>query len=918
MALTAGTRLGSYEIVALIGEGGMGQVYRARDPRLGRDVALKVLPELFAADPERLARFKREAHVLASLNHPHIAGIHGFEEDAITVSGSPGPSRVEGSQTAHALVLELVEGSTLADRIARGALPIEEALPIARQIAEALEAAHEHGIVHRDLKPSNIKVRDDGNVKVLDFGLAKAFEDEVAAAGAGRSVAPTITSPAGTRLGVILGTAAYMSPEQARGKIVDRRADIWAFGCVLYEMLTGRRTFGGDEVSDTLAAVLRAVPEWDALPSVVPASVRHLLHRCLDRSIQRRLQHIGEARIILENVTSGAEQTDAGIARPARRRITVAAAAWLLTAVATGVTATLALRALNSTQSPPNLEQAIRFSVALPESWSLPDLALPGIGAPMPLAVSPDGQQMAFLAIGQKGRSQIWLRRLDALTAQLLNGTEGALRPFWSPDSRSIAFFADGKLKRIDLSGGVALTLCDAAAGNRGGTWSKDGIIVFAPTAASTLQKVSAAGGVPSAATTLGPGEVAHYAPVFLPDGLHFLYSATTDLTATTSSTTAIGPYKIYVGSLDSSERTMVLETDSMNVGHSRNHLLFARGTTLVAQPFDDERLMLAGDAFPLADQIHTTGGFAFFSVGSGVLSYRTGSANTSTRLVWFDRTGKELGTLGDPAPYSFVKLSPDGKRVSVRVLDATRGTGDIWLYDITRGLRNRFTFDPADELRSHWSPDGSRIVFNSRRKGRYDLYVKPSSGAGAEELFFEDEFEKQPLGWSSDGRSILFFSPRPKTGNDLFTVPIAGDHKAVPFVQTPRLDNSSTFSPDARWIAYASNESGRFEIYVAPFPGPGGKWQISPGGGDWPRWSRSGEIYYVAPDERTIMAVSVNGTGSSFEVGPAKALFEAPRTVAYHYDATSDGQRFLIIRPEQATQIPITVVTNWTAGVKR
>jgi len=350
-------------------------------------------------------------------------------------------------------------------------------------------------------------------------------------------------------------------------------------------------------------------------------------------------------------------------------------------------------------------------------------------------------------------------------------------------------------------------------------------------------------------------------------------------------------------------------------VGYSRGHLLFMRGATLLAQPLDEQRLVLTGEAFPVADQVHTTGGVAFYSAGSGVLAYRTALTGNS-QLVWFDRTGKALGTLGDPGPYSYVKFSPDGRRVSVGVLDAARGTSDIWLYDVARGVRTRFTFDPADEQRSHWSPDGTRIVFNSRRKGRHDLYIKPSSGGGTEEILFEDQFDKQPVGWSSDGRSILFFSPRPQSGNDLFTLSLVGDRKPVPFVQTPALDNSSAFSPDSRWIAYASNESGRFEIYAAPFPGPGGKWQISPAGGDWPRWSRDDEIYYVAADEKTIMAIPINGKGSTLEVGAAKALFEAPRTTGYHYDATADGQRFLVARPEQTAAAPITVVVNWQSAL--
>jgi len=535
-----------------------------------------------------------------------------------------------------------------------------------------------------------------------------------------------------------------------------------------------------------------------------------------------------------------------------------------------------------------------------------------------PLEVSPDGNRIAIVATRADGKSQLWVRSLDTLTAQSLAGTDGAFQPFWSPDGRFLGFFADGKLKKIEVSGGPAITLCDAP-DPRSGTWNRDGVIVFGPTPASALQRVSAAGGLPTAASTLGQGESVHMRPFFLPDGRHFLYRASTGPGA--------GP--IYVGSLNSAERKLLFNADSANVFYSQGYLLFLREMTLMAQPFDARRFALTGDAFPIAENIVSTATVnptGVFSVSeNGVLAYQTGAAEAGSQLVWFDRSGKQIGVLGDSAAYGDLELSPDGKRASVSVLGQAGKGRDIWLYDVARGLRTRFTFDGEDEQSTIWSPDGSWVVFGSRHKQSLDLYQKASNGVGTEQLLLEDNVgNKYPTSWSPDGRFILYFTgtSSPRTGADLFILPLSGDRKPRPFLNTEFNEVAGHFSPDGRWVAYYSNESGRYEVYVASFPGPGGKWQISTAGGKSPRWRREGtEVFYLDPDNK-LMAATVNGKGSSFEVGAVKALFEtraAYPNYQYPYDVSADGQRFLInTLPAQVASRPITVVVNWTAGLKK
>jgi Tol biopolymer transport system component len=703
-----------------------------------------------------------------------------------------------------------------------------------------------------------------------------------------------------------------MSPEQAKGKTADRRADVWAFGAVLYELLSGKQAFQGDDVTEILAAVVRAEPDWSQLPEKTPPAIKNLVRRCLEKNLRRRLPHMGEARMVLEDVLSGAAQTSLptpAAPTPIRRLAIPGLVAWAAAAVA--ILAGLGLAAFTFLRPAPEA-RAVRFFVSPPDAWEFQRMVDPTGVSPIPMAISPDGLRMAFVATGTDGNSLLWVRSFDTLAAQELAGTEGASSPFWSPDSRSLGFFAGGKLKKIDVAGGPPITLCDAPS-SRGGSWSRDGIIVFNPNNNVALQKVPAAGGTPGAATVLGQGENAHRRPFFLPDGRHFLYSAA-----------AAAGLSIYVGSLDSTDRKLLTAADANNAAYSQGHLLFLRETTLMAQPFDAQRLELTGEAFPIAEQIQrssTTPPNGFFSASeNGVLAYQTGTGAGGSQLAWFDRSGKQVGTLGDVAPYGDLELAPDGRRASVSILVGS-GARDIWLYDLERGLRTRFTFDPANEWSSIWSPDGSRVVFNSIRKGVGDLYQKPSSGAGAEEMLFEDKLSKYPVSWSPDGRSILFRSIGGPAGDDLFILPLTGDKKPVPFVNTQFREAFGQFSPDGRWVAYSSNESGRTEVYVAPFPGPGGKWQISTAGGDNPRWRRDGtELFFVSLDSK-LMAAAVNGRGSDFQVGAVKPLFQTRAVVGlrYPYGVSLDGQRFLInTQPEQTSSAPITVVLNWTAGLRK
>ena len=881
MTLAAGTRIGPYEVTGSLGAGGMGEVYRARDARLNRDVAVKIVPDLFAADADRLARFDREAHVLAALNHPNIAQIHGLEQ----------------FDTGRALVMELVDGEDLAQRIARGPLPVDEALPIAKQIADALEAAHELGIIHRDLKPANIRLRPDGTVKVLDFGLAKALDPPASSAGAGLANSPTLTSPvAMTRQGLILGTAAYMAPEQAKGKTVDRRADVWAFGCALYEMLTGRRAFPGDDVTETLAAVVRAEPDWAALPPETHPAIRRLLTRCLEKNPRERASDIGMARIEINEALKKPAPA-ATPARPGRAWIpwTVAALA-SVAALAFGV----AWRA-----RPPVETRVIRTSI-LPPAELVNNPALR-------FAISPDGRRVAFTAPDSTGQIVLWVRPLDALTAQPLAGTARASAPFWSWDSRTIAFIAEGKLKKIDAAGGPVFTLADSTS-TPPGSWNRDNVILFTPRS-SEVHRVSASGGKPVPVTTLdrAAGETIHILPVFLPDGRHFLY--------TTAG--AGGRVKaVFVGSVDGGAPIPVLPETVSNAMYGQGHLLYLQDTTLVAHRFDASTLTLSGEPVPIAEHVMinaTTGTGAFSVSQAGLLAYQSGSSAAS-QLTWMDRTGKRLATLGERGLYySDVRLSPDGKTVSVTLGGSAIDRSDVWLLDAT-GARTRFTFAPTSNFSAAWSGDGSRLAFSSRRKSALDLFQKPVSMTAGEEVLFEDEKDKHALSWSPDGKFLLYNESTGLGIGKLMVLPLTGERKPFPFLQTPGNQVPAQFSPDGRWVAYTSSESGRNEVYAAAFPGAGAKRQVSVAGGFGPLWRRDGrELFFISG--QTLMAATMELGPSRANIGDVKALFalRVPPVSRSSFGVTPDGQRILVnALDEQGGVTPITIVTNWMADLEK
>lgn len=896
MAIPSGKRLGPYEIVSAIGAGGMGEVYRARDTRLDRVVAVKILPAHLAVRAELRERFERESRAVAGLNHPHICVLHDVgHQDGVDF-----------------LVMEYLEGETLAQRLTKSPLPVQQALQYAIEIADALDKAHRKGITHRDLKPGNIMLTKNGT-KLLDFGLAKLQQEAEPATP--ESQLPTMKSGI-TGAGTILGTLQYMAPEQLEGGTVDSRTDIFAFGAVVYEMATGKRAFEGKSQASLIAAILeRDPPAMASLQPMTPAALERVVRKCLAKEPEKRWQAASDVCDELKWIAEGGSQSaaTAPIVAASRtsphdtRRAWIVATACCIAALIFG-----SLLYLRHAPEPP---RAVRFSLFPPDKWVLAGTGAVTTGASAPVAISPDGQRVAFVAASAEGKTLLWIRSLDALTAQELAGTEGATSPFWSPDSRSLGFFTGGKLKKIDVSGGPPITLCDAQ-DNRGGTWNRDGVIVFAPTNISALQKVSASGGVPAAATVLARGELGHIRPSFLPDGRHFLYSTIAPRPGSG------GP--IYLGSLDSSERKLLLNATSANALYAQGNLLFLRDTTLVAQPFDTRRSVLTGDASPIADQIRISGSlqpYAYFSASeNGALAYQMGAETASSQLAWFDRTGMQISVLGDPAAYTDIELSPDGKRASVSIPDEGKGR-NIWIYDVARGLRTRFTFDPADQFAPIWSPDGSRIVFNSRRKGSLDLFQKAASGSGNEEVLLEDTVDKFPASWSPDGKFILYVRSGPSRSNDLFVLPLAGDRKPFPFLQTQFSESDGRISPDGRWVVYSSNESGRNEIYVAPFPGSGGKWQISSGGGAYPRWRHDGsEIFYLAPDNK-LMAASVNSKGANFEVSAVKPLFTTRIATqgSYKYDVSPDGQKFLVdAAPEQAMSSPITIVLNWTAGLKK
>jgi serine/threonine protein kinase/Tol biopolymer transport system component len=880
MPLSEGTRLGSYEILSPLAAGGMGEVYRARDTRLDRDVAIKILPEVFAADAERVSRFQREARVLASLNHPHIAAIYGLED----------------TESVKALVMELVEGEDLAQRLARGAVPLDEALPIAKQIAEALEAAHERGIIHRDLKPANIKVRIDGTVKVLDFGLAKALEP-AADASPSMSMSPTIT-PAMTQAGIILGTAAYMSPEQAKGQPGGKRSDIWAFGCVVYEMLTGVRAFKGTDIGETLAAIVRDVPDWERLPVSTPAPLTRLLRRALEKDSQQRLADMADARLDIEEALTPSESSRKVTVRKSGHSSVLWISALALGAVVGAfITWRFATRPAATTDA-----SAVRFAIALPSGQTLGDVAnLPA------LALSPNSREVVYV-VEHAGVRQLFRRAIDRLESVPIAGTEGVEDPFFSPDGQWVGFFADRKLKKVPLSGGAAITLCDLESSfPQGATWAPDGTIYFA-VAYAGIFRIRASGGTPTAATTLGRSELDHRWPEVLPDGKTLLF------TTITAGTTFWANLLLANG-----DRRVIGKGASAHYV-APGYLVYAQGYTLHALPFDVRTLQISGSSLPVLENVmQTTGGGMQASISSsGSLAYIPALPEPRRALFWVDRQGNGRPLNVATRAYLNPRISPDGRRVALQI-DRGVINYDVWVLDFERDSLSPFTFGEGDHSAPVWTPDGQRLTFGSTKDGPYNLYWKPADGSGHEDRLFESPGRDNASSWSPDGRVLLFTRTAPGDRPDIWTLTL-DDKKTRPLLQTRFAERSPVFSPDGRWIAYVSNESGRFEVYVRAFDESGKKWPISNEGGDEPVWPKNAhEIFFRTGDRMMSVAVT---TGTTFSATAPRRLFEGKYLAESYraYDATSDGMRFLVIKPVEEAPPPaqIAVVVNWSAELKR
>jgi Tol biopolymer transport system component len=816
--LSPGVQIGAYRIESQIGAGGMGEVFRATDTRLGRAVAIKTCREQFSD------RFHREARAISSLNHPNICTLYDV-----------GPNY---------LVMELVEGETLAARLKRGKLSIEQTIQYGSQIADALAAAHAKGIIHRDLKPGNIMLTKSG-VKVLDFGLAKSSQDE------------TLTAA-----NAVMGTPAYMAPEQREGKQCDARTDIYALGLVLREMG----------------------------PKDAPAQFTHVMERCLAEDPDERWQAARDVKVGLELVEWHRLQP------VIRRGFPLAWAVAAAFAVAFGAVILLYFRAAPT-------EARVTYTTVSPPEDSSSDW-----GAPVP---SPDGR---LIALWSYGKDRLWVRRLDSPAAQPLPGTEHAWLPFWSPDGRSLGFFADGKLKRIEVAGGPAETLADAPEG-QGGSWSPQGVIVFAPSATGGLQKVATTGGQPAPATTLqGTDDYSHRNPWFLPDGKHFLFQGIPSGISTT----------LRIGALDSTEVKTVVRASS-NGAYSSGYLLYLRENTLMAQPFDQTRLATSGEAVPIAQQVASIvrNGLLrgeFSASGERLLAYNPGPETSRLQLTWFDRAGRQMGTLGDPSDFFTLEFSPDHTSVAT----SRTHNSEVWIYEVARGLPARFTSSAGSPQEAVWSPDGRSVAYLVKRNGMYGLYRSAVDGSGKEELLYEDGVLKIPSSWSPDGRFLLFDGIDPKTGSDIWALPLERGatrtaSRLFPWLVTPSTEFVGKFSPDGRWVAYASNESNLYEVYVAPFPGPGTRRQISAGGGRYPRWRADGkEIFYITQDG-TLMAAEVSVKGTSVEVGPVRRLGIRVVQNRYSYDVSADGQRILAAVPVgQKSSPPLTLVENWTDLLKK
>jgi Tol biopolymer transport system component len=923
LALTHGTRLGPYEILSALGAGGMGEVYKARDTRLDRLVAIKILPEALAADPQFRERFDREARAISQLTHPHICTLYDVGREPLRRPGldtreGDGPSASGvGLHPIDFLVMELLDGETLADRLKKGALPLDQALTIAIAIASALDHAHRAAIVHRDLKPGNVMLTKAG-AKLLDFGLAKSRAPVVA----GSSLSMLPTSPANlTAQGTILGTFQYMAPEQLEGQDADARTDIFAFGVVVYEMLTGHKAFEGKTQASLIGAIMHATPPpIAAIQPLAPAALNRIVTTCLAKDPDERWQAASDVMRELKWIAESASQATAAtattvsaVAVPDVSRRRPVGVAWAAV-VGLVILVVLLIGAM--------IPAVLYFRRAAPDrNITRLELATPATSDPVSMALSPDGRQIAFVAAGEGG-PRLWVRRFDQAVATALPGTDGAAYPFWAPDGRAIGFFAAGKLKRVDLSGGAPQVLADAGAG-RGGAWSADGVILFSPTASSGLLRMPAKGGMPAAVTEPKSGENSHRWPQFLPDGHHFLFRMAVGRLQTRGT---------YVGSLEGGTPTRVLEDDAAAVFAPPDLLLVVRQGVLMAVRFDPARAVVSGDPVPVAQNVGTDTTIergAFTVSATGVLAHRPGGSQRR-QLVWVDRAGHTLGTVGGPddgAP-SNPSLAPDGQRAAVaRVV---QGNGDIWLLD-ARGVLGRFTFDTSLDTTPVWSPDGRRLVFRSNRNGVADLFEKAANGAADEQPLLVTPENKAPQDFSPDGRTLLYTTLNAKTGVDLWAVPLDGDKKPFPVLQSAFDEMDAQFSPDGRWIAYESNQSGQSEIFVRPFPESRGQWQVSTAGGAQPRWRADGkELFYVTRDGHMMATpIATAPDGLALVPGAAATLFALRLasgtnvTVGSYggrpqYAVARDGRFLVDIAADTEATPPIAIVLNWDAQFRK
>ena len=893
MALAAGTKLGPYEILSPLGAGGMGEVYRARDTRLGRDVAIKILPAQFSSNQSLRERFEREAKTISSLSHPHICALYD----------------VGNSEGTEFLVLELREGESLAERLQRGPLPLEQTLAYGLQIADALEYAHRRGVIHRDLKPGNVMITKTG-LKLLDFGLAKPAVAAAASSAFSAMTASHHSKPL-TAEGTVVGTFQYMAPEQVEGREADVRSDLFALGCVLYEMAAGRRAFDGKTQASIVAAILAAEPPAiSTVQPLTPPSFERTVKLCLAKDPDERWQTAHDVKLQLKWIIEGG--SDAGIPKPvAARRRRHESVAWSAAAILLLIAALASIAWWRYASAP----QPVWKSQLLPPADQAFDVA--GLGGGHTV-LSPDGRKIAFIVSSKKGQ-QLWVQSLAELSAEPIVGTEDAIYPFWSPDSRYIGFFGGGKMKKIAATGGPVEIICDASSG-RGGSWNSAGMIVFAPSPNSTLYVVSAAGGTPRPVTQFDQNrnEASHRFPWFLPDGRHFLF---------TSRSFTVSNGAIFAGSIDSPEHKLILDVNTNAIYVPSGYLVFVRDRTLMAQHFNPKRLEFEGDPVPLAEKVsydfnYSKGDFSLSA--NGVLAYKQGSNGTAdTQLAWYERSGKKLADLTDTVTADFPSLSPNAKTLAFGSFDQPGWT--IWLQDLARGVKTRFSFSPASVV-PVWSPDGKQIVFAVTKSDTSQLFIKPADGSRPEQPIAMEgvpsSFVRVPLAWSPDGRYLLFREG--KTGvPEIWALPMTGEPKPFPVAQVPSYHLLwADFSPDGKWFAYQSDESGRNQIYAAPFPGPGGsRWQVSSDGGVQPIW-RGNEVFFWNAGQ--VWAAEVRAVGSGLQLGTPHALFTLSTTstlgqLRHTYDVTRDGKRFVISTGAQTqNNTPITLVVNWPEELKK